>query len=184
MTDRAIGVVGAGTMGLSIAQLVAQSGSEVVIRDIDEDILNGASSEIETGLHEAAERGYLEDADSVFDRVHTTTDLDTLAAEANFVIEAATEDIDVKQAIFEELDDSFDDDVVLGTNTSALSITEIASAVDNPERVVGIHFFNPPTKMELVELISGYKTDDGMLEEARQFVTEIGGGAEVLTRKR
>jgi 3-hydroxybutyryl-CoA dehydrogenase len=174
MPKHTVGVVGAGTMGSSIAQLVAQNGFDVVLRDIDDEIVDDAVSTIRANLNEAAERGYIEDADAAFDRVHATTDLDTLIREATFVIEAASEEMNVKQAIFEELDEAFDEDVVLGTNTSALPITEIASSVDNPERVIGIHFFNPPIKMELVELITGYKTDEQTLEETQQLVNDIG----------
>lgn len=174
MPEHTVGVVGAGTMGSSIAQLVAQNGFDVVLRDVDDEIVDDAVASIRTNLDEAAERGYIEDADAAFDRVHATTNLDTLIGEATFVIEAASEDMDVKHAIFKELDEGFDEDVVLGTNTSALPITEIASVVDNPERIVGIHFFNPPIKMELVELITGYKTDEETLEEAQRLVNDIG----------
>lgn len=174
MAEDLLGVIGAGTMGSGIAQLAAQSGFDVVVRDIDADLVEEGLERIETNLEEAEEREILDDADAVFERVTGTTDLRDVTDEATFIIEAATEDEELKQSIFEELDEMTNPDVVLGSNTSSISITTIATATDHPERVIGTHFFNPPFKMKLVELITGHHTDDETLEQAEDLAADLG----------
>jgi 3-hydroxybutyryl-CoA dehydrogenase len=174
MASRTIGVVGAGTMGSGIAQLGAQQGFDVVIRDIEQELVDDGLAEIEDNLTEAEDREIIEDADAVFDRVTGTTDLAAVAERSSFIVEAAPEEMEIKQSIFEELDEMADPDVVLGSNTSSLSITDIASVTDNPERVIGTHFFNPPVKMKLVELITGHHTSDETLARVEELADDLG----------
>lgn len=161
-------------MGSGIAQLAAQNGFAVVMRDIEQELVDDGLARIETNLREAEEREIIDDATAVFERVSGTTDLETVADEASFVVEAAPEEMEIKQAIFEELDELANPDVVLGSNTSSLSITDIASATGNPERVIGTHFFNPPVKMKLVELVTGHHTSDDALERAEELAADLG----------
>lgn len=180
MTEDVIGVIGAGTMGSGIVQLAAQNGYEVVMRDIEADIVAGGLERIEENLAEAEEREIIEDADATFERVTGTTDLGEVTDVATFIVEAAPEDQNLKQSIFEELDAQTDPDVVLGSNTSSISITEIAAATDHPERIIGTHFFNPPVKMELLELITGHHTSDETLERAESLGADLGRNAIVV----
>jgi 3-hydroxybutyryl-CoA dehydrogenase len=180
MTEDVIGVIGAGTMGSGIVQLAAQNGYEVVMRDIEADIVADGLERIEEDLAEAEKREIIEDADTTFERVTGTTDLEEVTEVAKFIVEAAPEDQNLKQSIFEELDAQTDPDVVLGSNTSSISITEIAAATDHPERVIGTHFFNPPVKMELLELITGHHTSDETLERAESLGADLGRNAIVV----
>lgn len=174
MSGRVIGVIGAGTMGSGIAQLSAQHGFDVVLRDVEDAIVQNALDSIEGNLREAEERGYVDDANVVFEHVTGTSDLADVTENASFIIEAASEDMNLKQNIFEELDAETNPDVVLGSNTSSLSITDIASVTDHPERVLGTHFFNPPVKMDLVELITGHHTDDETVNRAEAVADQLG----------
>ncbi|WP_255197550.1 3-hydroxyacyl-CoA dehydrogenase family protein [Halorarius litoreus] len=174
MSSRTIGVIGAGTMGSGIAQLAAQNGFDVVMRDIEQELVDDGLARIETDLREAEEREIIEDAAAAFEHVSGTTELEAVADEASFIVEAAPEEMEIKQAIFEELDELADPDVVLGSNTSSLSITDIASVTDHPGRVIGTHFFNPPVKMKLVELITGHHTSDETLDRAEALAEDLG----------
>ncbi|MFT4947082.1 MAG: 3-hydroxybutyryl-CoA dehydrogenase [Natronomonas sp.] len=180
MAENVIGVIGAGTMGSGIAQLAAQNEFEVVLRDIEDDIVADGLDRIEENLGEAEDRDIIEDADAVFERVTGTTDLEDVTDVATFIVEAAPEDQDLKQSIFEDLDAQTDPDVVLGSNTSSISITEVAAVTETPERVIGTHFFNPPVKMELLELITGHHTSDETLERAETLGADLGREAIVV----
>ncbi|MFC7157139.1 3-hydroxyacyl-CoA dehydrogenase family protein [Halomarina halobia] len=173
MAERAIGVIGAGTMGSNIAQLCAQYDFDVVLRDVEDDLVASGLDRIETGLAAAEDRGIIEDASAAFARVTGTTDLDEVV-EATFIVEAVPERMDLKQSVFEELDAETEPDVVLGTNTSSLPVTEIAAATEHPERVIGTHFFNPPVKMKLLELITGHHTSDETVDRAEAFAEDVG----------
>lgn len=172
MASRVIGIIGAGTMGSGIAQLTAQQGYDVVLRDIESELVEQGLDRIEGNLTEAEERDIVDDADAVFEHVTGTTDLADVT-DASFVIEAATEEMEIKQSIFEELDERTGPSTVLGSNTSSLSITDIASVTDHPERVIGTHFFNPPVKMDLVELVTGHHTSNETLTRAEELVTDL-----------
>jgi 3-hydroxybutyryl-CoA dehydrogenase len=174
MAVRVIGIIGAGTMGNGIAQLAAQNGFDVVMRDVEDHIVQDGLDAIESNLHEAEDRDIIDDADAVFERVTGTTKLKDVTEDASFIIEAASENMDLKQSIFEELDAETSPEVVLGSNTSSLSITDIASVTDNPERVLGTHFFNPPVKMSLVELITGHHTSTKTMEQAEELANDLG----------
>lgn len=153
-------VVGAGTMGNGIAHVFALSGIEVALIDVDPDALEEALSTVDRNLGRQVERGLDSDAaESALDRISTSTDVGA-AAEAGIVVEAAPERAELKYEIFASLSDACDEGTVLATNTSSISITEIASHVDGPERVIGMHFMNPVPVMELVEVIRGLETTD------------------------
>jgi len=174
MAEQAVGVIGAGTMGSGIAQLAAQSGYDVVLRDVERDLVDEGLARIEENLLEAEERDIIDDAAGTFARVSGTTDIDAVTDEPTFIIEAVPEDMELKKKVFAELDEKTGTDTVLGSNTSSLPITEIASATESPERVIGTHFFNPPVKMELLELITGHHTDDATVERTEQLAEDLG----------
>ncbi|UCD70991.1 MAG: 3-hydroxyacyl-CoA dehydrogenase family protein [Syntrophobacterales bacterium] len=161
MDIKKIGVVGSGVMGSGIAQLAAQSGCTVVMQDVaDEFVKNGLGS-IEKFLAKGIERGKVTEGqkNEVLSRIRGTTRIEDLK-DANFIIEAVFEDLKVKQEVFEKIDGLVAPEVILCTNTSSISITEIASATKRPHKVAGMHFFNPAQLMKLVEVIRGYHTSD------------------------
>ncbi|ELZ13649.1 3-hydroxybutyryl-CoA dehydrogenase [Halovivax asiaticus JCM 14624] len=169
-----IGVVGAGTMGSGIAQVAATGGYDVVMRDIEREYVDSGFETIEDSLDRLAERDALpDDPQTIRDRIEGTTDLADLA-ECDVVIEAALEKLDVKRDIFADLEAACDDDVVLATNTSTLSITSIAGDLDRPERVVGLHFMNPVPIMEGVEVVVGEKTVDDAVDLAHELAEDLG----------
>lgn len=153
-------VVGAGTMGNGIAHVIALSGIEVALIDVDPEALDEALATVDRNLGRQVERGLdSEAAASALDRISTSTDIGA-AAEAGIVVEAAPERAELKYEIFATLSDACHEGTVLATNTSSISITEIASHVEGPERVIGMHFMNPVPVMELVEVIRGLETTD------------------------
>jgi 3-hydroxybutyryl-CoA dehydrogenase len=175
-----VGVVGAGTMGAGIAQVAAECGYEVVLRDVTDDLVAGGIDRIEGGLdRRRGDELTDEEVDAARDRVTGTTDLDDLAG-ADVVVEAVVEDLDVKRDVFADLAAVTDDDVVLATNTSTLSITTIAAAtaaVDSGDRtalVVGLHFMNPVPVMRGVEVVVGEKTADETVAFAHDFAEALG----------
>ena len=178
-----IAVVGAGLMGSGIAQVAASAGHRVVLRDISEGALDRAKSAIEKSLGRFVAKGTLTqpDATAAADRITATTDLDA-AAEADLVVEAAFESLEVKQQVFRDLDRICRDGAVLATNTSAIPITQIAAATERPEAVVGTHFFSPVPMMSLCELVRGMLTSDQTLQEARQFAESVGKTCVVVNR--
>ena len=169
-----VAVLGAGSMGHGITEVVAIAGYHVTMQDIETDLVEGGYEDIEWSLEKLAEKGRLEEAPAdVLDRIETTTDLEAAVADADVVIEAAPEDLDLKHDIFSDLDKMTPEGAILASNTSSLPITDIAEVVDRPERVVGTHFFNPPVKMDLVEVIYGEATSDETAETAYGFVESI-----------
>jgi enoyl-CoA hydratase/3-hydroxyacyl-CoA dehydrogenase len=163
-------VVGAGTMGHGIAQTFAQAGYDVVIDDVDEDILSEALDNIEGSLQKLG----VEDPDAVLDRIETTTDDEIAYADADLVVEAVPEDIDLKLGVFSTADELTPDEAILATNTSTLPITEIGDATDRPEQVVGMHFSSPVQMMPIVEIIRGEETTDSVFETAQAIGEDIG----------
>jgi 3-hydroxybutyryl-CoA dehydrogenase len=170
-----LAVIGSGLMGSGIAQVSAQAGWQVTIRDIDDASLGRGVAAIQESLTRFASKGKIsaEDVEAILSRITMTTDLDA-AAEADVVIEAIFERLDAKHEVFRTLDKICKAGAVLGTNTSALPITSIASVTERPESVVGIHFFSPVPMMKLVELVRGYQTSDETLAAARNFAEEVG----------
>jgi 3-hydroxybutyryl-CoA dehydrogenase len=172
---RTWGVVGAGTMGHGIAQAAATSGYDVVMRDVDEGLVQEGLQGIEASLSRFEEKDELtsEEATAARDRVTGTTDLGDLA-DCEFVVEAIVEDMEIKRDVFADLDDTVPDDAVLATNTSTLSITSIASATDRADRVVGLHFMNPVPLMEGVEVVVGERTSDDVVQLAHDLAEDVG----------
>lgn len=169
-----IGVVGAGTMGSGIAQVAATTGYDVVMRDIESEFVDRGFDSITNSLERLDDRDALsEDPETITDRITGTTDLADLA-ECDLVVEAAIEDMGIKQDIFRDLEEHCDEDVVLATNTSTLSITSIASVLEHPERVVGLHFMNPVAIMEGVEIVVGEKTVDAVTDLAHAIAEDLG----------
>ncbi len=170
-----VGVVGAGTMGSGIAQVAATAGYDVVLRDVEQGYVDDGFDSIDDSLGRLVDRGALgeSDADAARERIEGTTDLADLA-DCDLVVEAVVEDMEVKQDVFDELEERVDDDVLLGTNTSTLSITRIANATRSPERVVGLHFMNPVPVMDGVEVVVGEKTTDDAVDLAHAFAEDLG----------
>ncbi|MEF8757076.1 MAG: 3-hydroxyacyl-CoA dehydrogenase NAD-binding domain-containing protein [Halobacteriales archaeon] len=174
-TIERIGVVGSGTMGSGIAQVAATAGYEVVMRDIEEEFVERGFDTIEGSLARFVERDRLTEgeADAVVDRIEGTTEMAALE-DCDLVVEAVVEDMDVKQDVFEELDERLPGDVLLATNTSTLSITSLASATTIPSRVVGLHFMNPVPVMDGVEVVVGEKTGDEAVAIAEAVAEDLG----------
>lgn len=172
---RCVFIVGAGTMGLDIAQVFMAAGRDVVVRDLNEDIIQSAAAKLEKGLARRVEKGKLteEAMQSLLAHVSFTTDMDK-ASTADLVVEAIVENIEVKRAVFAALDAICKPDCILSTNTSSISVTEIASATKRPEKCIGMHFFNPATVMKLVEVIRGAQTSDETYQTIHALCAEIG----------
>ena len=175
MEIKKICVLGAGIMGAGIAQVSARAGFEVTIRDMEDRFVENGLTTIKSNLGRAVSKGRLEqaEADAVLNRITGTTDLDQAAGDADLVIEAILEVMDIKKQVFQDLDNLCKKDTLLATNTSGLSITEMAAATQRPDKVIGMHFFNPVPVMKLVELIRGFTTSDDTLNMAWEFVEKI-----------
>ncbi|MDQ4008990.1 MAG: 3-hydroxyacyl-CoA dehydrogenase family protein [Actinomycetota bacterium] len=178
-----LAVVGAGLMGSGIAQVAAVAGWQVTMRDVSDDALARGTAGIEKSLGRFVDKGKLDaaDRDGALERITTTTDLEA-AGEADVVVEAVFESLDVKRDVFATLDRVCRDDALLATNTSAIPITKIAAATQRPESVVGTHFFSPVPMMRLCELVRGLKTTDEALTRAREFAEGIGKTCIVVNR--
>jgi len=179
-----IAVIGAGLMGSGIAQVAAQAGYEVALRDVDQAALTRGLDGIRASQNRMVAKGKLseQDAADALARIVTTTDLAEAASGAGLVVEAVFESIDVKREVFVQLDQVCGDDTVLATNTSAIPITSIAAVTGRPESVVGTHFFSPVPMMRLCELVRGFKTTDATLAAARTFAESIGKTCIVVNR--
>ena len=169
-------VVGSGTMGNGIAHAFAQCGFTVQIADVKQEFLDRALKTVSTNLDRLVKKGTIDagQKDGILGRITTTIDLKEAAAPADFVVEAATEDREIKLGIFRTLDSTCRPEVILATNTSSLSITEIAAATKRPGRVIGMHFMNPVPIMKLVEVIRGLVTTDDTLQQVRALCDKLG----------
>ncbi len=165
-----VGVIGSGTMGAGIAQILAQQGHEVVLNARRQTSVDGGIATIDKQLSRAVDRERMtqEDKDKVMALVSGTTVLEELK-DVDLIIEAAAEEIESKKTLFKRLDEMLREDVIIATNTSSLSITEIAAATNRPDKVIGMHFFNPVPVMKLVEVINGV----GTAKETEEFVTNL-----------
>ncbi len=170
-----VGIIGAGQMGRGVAQVCAASGFTVVLNDISEERLKAAKAEIESAFERQQERGQISAAERSerVVRIRLATDFAAFA-DCGLVIEAASENEDLKRKIFAQLSPVLRKDALLATNTSSISITRLAASTDRPERFIGIHFMNPVPRMQLVELIRGIVTDDATFETAREFIGRLG----------
>ncbi len=178
-----VAVIGAGLMGSGIAQVAAQAGYDVVLRDLDTAATDRGVAAIRTSYDRfvAKERLTRDDADASLERITTTTDLEE-AGDAEIIIEAVFEQLEAKQAVFKALEQVAREDAVLATNTSAIPITVIASVTTRPDRVVGTHFFSPVPMMALCELVRGLRTSDETLARARTFAESVGKTCIVVNR--
>lgn len=161
MEIKTIGVLGAGTMGNGIAQTAAAAGYNVIMRDIEEKFVANGIKNIDKFLSKSVEKGKMaaDVKDGIMGRIKGTTKMEDLK-DCDYVVEAVFEDMDLKKAVFKELDGLLRKDVIIGTNTSSMSITEIAAVTGRGDKIVGLHFFNPVPLMKLVEIIRGYYTSD------------------------
>jgi 3-hydroxybutyryl-CoA dehydrogenase len=175
MEIKKLGVVGAGTMGNGIAQIAAQIGCEVVMRDIEMRFVEGGMKKVEAFLAKSVEKGKLEakEKDAILGRIKGTVDMADLK-DVDLVVEAVLEDIDLKKSVFKELDEICRPEVILATNTSSMSITEIAASTKRPDKVCGMHFFNPVPLMRLVEIIRGYATSDETIRITTDLAQRMG----------
>lgn len=180
---KTIAVIGAGLMGSGIAQVSAAAGYEVVLRDVSDAATARGLAGITASYDKFVGKGKMDraDADAALGRIALTTDL-AAVAEADVVVEAVFEDLEVKQGLFRELDKLAKPGALLATNTSALPITQIAAVTERPESVVGTHFFSPVPLMSLCELVRGYKTSDETLAAARTFAESVGKTCIVVNR--
>ncbi|MCX4983510.1 3-hydroxyacyl-CoA dehydrogenase family protein [Streptomyces sp. NBC_00572] len=180
---RKLAVIGAGLMGSGIAQVSAQAGWDVVLRDVTDAALTRGTDGIKASYDRFVAKGKLDaaDAEAALGRITATTELEAVA-DADVVVEAVFENLDVKHEIFRSLDKVVKDGAVLASNTSAIPITKIAAVTERPESVVGVHFFSPVPMMQLVELVRGYKTSDETLAAAREFAESVGKTCIVVNR--
>ncbi|MFH8577386.1 3-hydroxyacyl-CoA dehydrogenase family protein [Streptomyces zaomyceticus] len=180
---RKLAVIGAGLMGSGIAQVSAQAGWDVVLRDVTDAALTRGTDGIKASYDRFVAKGKLDAAaaDAALGRITATTELEAVA-DADIVVEAVFENLDVKHEIFRSLDKVVKDGAVLASNTSAIPITKIAAVTGRPESVVGVHFFSPVPMMQLVELVRGYKTSDATLAAAREFAESVGKTCIVVNR--
>lgn len=168
-------VLGAGTMGAGIAQAFAAKGYEVVLRDIKDEFVEKGIKGIEKGLSKRVSKGKMaqEDLDAIMGRIEGTIDLNK-AADCDLVVEAAVENMKIKREIFADLDRICKPEAILSSNTSSLSITEIATATNRPDKVIGMHFFNPAPVMKLVEVIRGMATSQETFDAVKEISIAIG----------
>ena len=161
-----ITVLGAGTMGHGIAELAALAGYEVNLRDINEELVSDGYEQIEWSLDKLAEKDRISEAerDAATENVTPLVDLETAVEDADIVIEAIVEEMSIKQEVYEELDEYAPDRTIFASNTSSLSITDLSEVTDRAEQFCGMHFFNPPVRMELVEVISGAHTSEETMD--------------------
>ncbi|MCJ7808742.1 MAG: 3-hydroxyacyl-CoA dehydrogenase NAD-binding domain-containing protein [Desulfobulbaceae bacterium] len=175
MDIKTVGVVGAGTMGNGIAQAAAQIGCDVIMRDIKDDFVERGLKNIDRFLSRSVEKGKMDAAqkDAILGRIKGTTDMQVLK-NADFIIEVVLEDMELKKSVFSELDEICGPNVILASNTSSMSLTEIATATKRPDKVCGMHFFNPVPLMKLVEVIRGYGTSDETVAVTTDLAKKMG----------
>lgn len=171
-----ITVIGAGTMGNGIAHVFAQSGFEVSLVDISAEALEKALATIGRNLDRLVKKERISEADktATLARIQTTTDMASGVSKADLVVEAATENVDLKLKIFQSLDEAAPASAILATNTSSISITKMAAVTKRPEQVIGMHFMNPVPIMKLVEVIRGYATSDEVTSKVMELSKQLG----------
>ena len=167
-------VIGGGTMGLDIAQVFAKKGFDVVVRDIKDEIIKASEARLNKGLDKLVAKGKMDEAGkkAITDKISFTVDL-AAAADADLVVEAAIENLEIKKSVFAELDALCKPETILASNTSSISITAIASATKRADRFVGMHFFNPATVMKLVEVIRGVHTSQETFDAVYALAQKI-----------
>jgi 3-hydroxybutyryl-CoA dehydrogenase len=175
MEIKRVMVLGAGTMGHGIAQVCAQQGIEAVLIDVNQSLVDKAVSKIKSGLDRRVGKGKItkEEVNGIMSRITGSTEIEAFS-HVDFVIEAVIEDVNVKKQVFSRLDRHFGQDTILATNTTACSISEIATATKNPGRVTGMHFFNPAVVMKLVEIVPGMNTSQETIDVTKAFAEMLG----------
>jgi 3-hydroxybutyryl-CoA dehydrogenase len=171
-----VAVLGAGSMGHGIAQVSATAGHDVALRDVESDLVEAGLEGIRENLRGGVERDKLTDAEmaAALERIEGTTDLEAAVADADLVIEAVPEDMDLKKEVFADVEAAADEAAVIASNTSSLSVTEMAGALERPERAIGLHFFNPAHIMDLVEIVVAERTDERTESFAVDYVRDLG----------
>lgn len=169
-------VIGAGTMGNGIAQVFAQTGHQVSLVDVSQDALDNALKSIDKNLDRMIKKEKIaeDDKNKTLNNISTDTSVESGAKNAEFVVEAAVEDTNLKLDIFRDLDKTCDHDVILASNTSSISITQIGSVTNRPDKVIGMHFMNPVPVMQLVEVIRGYATTDEVTNQVMTLAKDLG----------
>ena len=170
-----ISIIGNGTMAMDIAQVCAQAGIDVLVRGRSDEKLQKAAARIEKGTARLVEKGKMTDEDkqALIGRIKYTTDLNE-TVDSDLILESIAEDVDTKIEMFKAIDAICKEDTIIATNTSTISITRLASSVKNPEKFIGVHFFNPATVMKLVEVIKGIKTSDETFDKMMELCASIG----------
>ena len=171
-----IAVIGAGAMGHGIAQVSARAGHEVVVRDVERELVDEGLAQVEANLEEAVERekATADEVEATLARLEGTTSLSEAVADADLAIEAVPEDMGIKKDVFQDVEAGAPADAVIATNTSSLSVTELASVLDDASRTLGLHFFNPTHIIPLVEIVVAERTSEKTLAIAEEYVEEIG----------
>jgi len=171
---KTVAIIGAGTMGSAIAEVVATKGFHVKLVDVSDEILKKALEKIRSELKSSYERGYItENIDDIMKRIEATVNMAEAVKDADIIIEAVPEIMELKKKIFSELEKHAPEHAIFATNTSSLSITELATAVKKPERMIGLHFFNPPKILKLLEIVWGEKTSQETVKIAEDFAKAI-----------
>jgi 3-hydroxybutyryl-CoA dehydrogenase len=170
-----IGVIGAGTMGNGIAQVAARAGYSVVMRDVSEEFLQRGMSAIDKSLQRDVDKERLsaDEKQAIFERVRATTELEAMR-DAALVVEAVTENVEVKSEVFRALDEVTSKETILASNTSSISITKLGAATKRPDKVIGMHFMNPVPVIKLIEIIRGIATSDETYERVRALSEKLG----------
>jgi 3-hydroxybutyryl-CoA dehydrogenase len=170
-----IGVLGAGTMGAGIAQVAAQAGFETLVYDIAQEFIDKGLGHIQSFLKGSRERGKItaEQEQEILERLRSTTKLEPFEG-SSLIIEAVPEKLELKRDIFKQLDETCGPETLLATNTSSFSVTAIAANTQHPERVLGLHFFNPPPLMALVEVVQGDRTTETVIDKATDLMRQMG----------
>jgi len=170
-----VGIIGSGSMGAGIAQVAATAGHEVYLCDTNPDALTKAKEKLQKILNRLVEKGRMDDptAKAIFGRIYFMNDFKNFS-DAGLVIEAIIENLEIKQSVFQSLEEVVSEDCILASNTSSLAITSIAGACKHPERVIGIHFFNPAPLMKLVEIIPAIQTSEAVLSKSRETIDAWG----------
>lgn len=174
MAIKKVGVIGVGTMGQGIAEMLASKGLDVYVIESSEERLTYGMQMIELNLEKQIEKWALTQAEKklILNRIHPCNHYSDLTS-CELVIESITEDLESKKQVFQQLDEMLDEKVIIASNTSTLSLTELASATSHPERVIGLHFIYPVSKIDLVEIVRGLKTSDATFDATKEFVDEV-----------
>ena len=173
---RQVAVIGTGTMGRGIAYLSALAGYDTVIHDVDTGALDAAKANIESTLRKGVEKGKVEPAaaEAASKRIQLASDLEPAVRQADLIIEAVPEDLDLKQNLFSQADLFCGEETILASNTSSMSITQLAGSVERRDRFAGMHFFNPPHLMKLIEIVRGERTSDDTIAQIREVAQKMG----------